>query len=156
MQAVLSSEDGRFFAAHAFNRERDRVGGKIESAPYLDLPAAPLVLPNLIHVDPLIPGAPENSVIGVGVISIDTKRRLVAVNDAEIQLTPTEYNLIRTLAKRLGRVQSREVLQREALGYNFDVDTRTVDTHMGRLRGKLGEAGALIKTVRGQGYKMEG
>lgn len=161
MQAVLSSEDGRFFAAHvrcetqsACNRERNRVGGKIESAPYLDLPAAPLVLPNLVHVDPLVLSPQASRVVEVGAISIDLERRLVTVNDAEIQLTRTEYNLVRTLAKRLGQVLSREVLQSEALGYNFVLDTRAVDTHIGRLRSKLGEANTLIKTVRGQGYKM--
>ena len=97
----------------------------------------------------------ESPVIKVGAITIDTERHLVAVNGAEVTFTTTEFNLLHTLIKRLGRVQSREVLLRDVWGYNFVEDTRTVDTHVTRLRTKMGEAGEMIKTVRGFGYKME-
>ena len=97
----------------------------------------------------------ENAVIKVGPISIDTDRHLVAINGEEITFTTTEFNLLHTLVKRLGRVQSRDVLLRDVWGYNFVEDTRTVDTHVTRLRTKMGEAGDMIKTVRGFGYKME-
>jgi len=99
--------------------------------------------------------AVESPVIKVGAITIDTERHLVAVNGAEVSFTTTEFNLLHTLIKRLGRVQSREVLLRDVWGYNFVEDTRTVDTHVTRLRTKMGEAGEMIKTVRGFGYKME-
>jgi two-component system, OmpR family, phosphate regulon response regulator PhoB len=97
----------------------------------------------------------ESPVIKVGPITIDTDRHLVAINGEEITFTTTEFNLLHTLVKRLGRVQSRDVLLRDVWGYNFVEDTRTVDTHVTRLRTKMGEAGDLLKTVRGFGYKME-
>jgi two-component system, OmpR family, phosphate regulon response regulator PhoB len=97
----------------------------------------------------------ESTLLKVGPISIDTERHLVAIHGAEVTFTTTEFNLLHTLVKRLGRVQSRDVLLRDVWGYNFVEDTRTVDTHVTRLRTKMGEAGDLIKTVRGFGYKIE-
>jgi two-component system, OmpR family, phosphate regulon response regulator PhoB len=97
----------------------------------------------------------ESPVIRVGAITIDTERHLVAINGAEVTFTTTEFNLLHTLVKRLGRVQSRDVLLRDVWGYNFVEDTRTVDTHITRLRTKMGDAGDMIITVRGFGYKME-
>jgi len=94
-------------------------------------------------------------VIQVGSISIDTERHLVTINGDEVTFTMTEFKLLHLLVKRLGRVQSRDVLLRDVWGYNFVEDTRTVDTHVTRLRTKMGAAGDMIKTVRGFGYKME-
>jgi len=94
-------------------------------------------------------------IIKVGAVSIDTERHLVMVNGEEINFTTTEFKLLHTLVMRLGRVQSRDVLLRDVWGYNFVEDTRTVDTHITRLRTKMGEAGEMIKTVRGFGYKLE-
>lgn len=91
----------------------------------------------------------------VGPVVIDTDQYRVSVNGEDIALTSTEFKLLNTLAERLGRVQSRELLLREVWGYSYTGDTRTVDTHITRLRTKLGEAGDLIKTVRGFGYRME-
>jgi len=98
---------------------------------------------------------PETPVIKVGSVSIDTERHHVLINGNEVTFTMTEFKLLHTLVKRLGRVQSRDVLLRDVWGYNFVEDTRTVDTHVTRLRTKMGEAGEMIKTVRGFGYKME-
>jgi two-component system phosphate regulon response regulator PhoB len=97
----------------------------------------------------------ESTLLKVGPISIDTQRHLVAIHGEEVTFTTTEFNLLCTLVKRPGRVQSRDVLLRDAWGYNFVEDTRTVDTHVTRLRTKMGAAGEMIKTVRGFGYKME-
>jgi two-component system phosphate regulon response regulator PhoB len=94
-------------------------------------------------------------IIRVGQLSIDTSRHRVTCGDEEIVLTTTEYKLLINLAERLGRVQSRDVLLKNVWGYNYIGDTRTVDTHITRLRTKLGQAGDFIKTVRGFGYKME-
>jgi len=99
--------------------------------------------------------AVESPVIKVGAITIDAERHLVSINGEEVVFTTTEFNLLYTLVKRLGRVQSRDVLLRDVWGYNFVEDTRTVDTHVTRLRTKMGEAGEMIKTIRGFGYKME-
>ncbi|HTP66563.1 MAG TPA: winged helix-turn-helix domain-containing protein, partial [Geobacteraceae bacterium] len=94
-------------------------------------------------------------IIRVGAVSIDTERHIVDVNNCGIVLTTTEFKLLQSLAERLGRVQSRDRLLRDVWGMNHIGDTRTVDTHITRLRTKLGEAGEMIKTVRGFGYKME-
>jgi two-component system phosphate regulon response regulator PhoB len=99
--------------------------------------------------------APKGAVITLGELVIDTQRHLVSVAGDEIALTSTEYKLLMNLAERVGRVQSRELLLQNVWGYNYFGDTRTVDTHLTRLRTKLGAAGELIKTVRGFGYKIE-
>jgi two-component system, OmpR family, phosphate regulon response regulator PhoB len=94
-------------------------------------------------------------VINVGAITIDGARHSVTVAGSRIELSAIEYKLLLILAQRLGRVQSREQLLKDVWGYNYDGDTRTVDTHLTRLRAKLGDAGELIRTVRGFGYKLE-
>lgn len=99
--------------------------------------------------------APEGATIMLGTLSIDVERHLVRVAGEEVQLTSTEFKLLMNLAERIGRVQSRELLLQNVWGYSYLGDTRTVDTHMTRLRTKLGAAGELIKTVRGFGYKLE-
>jgi two-component system phosphate regulon response regulator PhoB len=104
------------------------------------------------------PGSLESEAsdtINVGPICIDPVRHLVSVNGESIVLTTTEFKLLQTLAERLERMLSREFLLRNVWGYNHTSDTRTVDTHITRLRNKLGPAGDLVKTVRGFGYKME-
>jgi two-component system phosphate regulon response regulator PhoB len=90
-----------------------------------------------------------------GTLQIDPDRHRVVNDGAEVELTSTEYKLLLTLAERQGRLQTREVLLTEAWGYNYVGDTRTVDTHITRLRAKLGSAGDMIRTVRGFGYKLE-
>lgn len=99
--------------------------------------------------------APVERLLTLGPIVMDCAGHRVTVNGAEIDLTSTEYKLLLYLAEHGGRVLSRELLLQEVWGYNFVGDTRTVDTHVTRLRGKLGEAGELIRTVRGFGYKLE-
>ncbi len=97
---------------------------------------------------------PEKSLL-LGKLTIDPARHRVTVDEAEILLTSTEYKLLLILAERPGRVQSRDRLLLDVWGYSSDADTRTVDTHITRLRSKLGDAGEMIVTVRGFGYKME-
>jgi two-component system, OmpR family, phosphate regulon response regulator PhoB len=99
--------------------------------------------------------APKGTIISLAELTIDTERHLVTVAGEEVALTSTEYKLLMNLAQRIGRVQSRELLLQNVWGYNYLGDTRTVDTHVTRLRTKLGTAGDMIKTVRGFGYKME-
>jgi two-component system phosphate regulon response regulator PhoB len=94
-------------------------------------------------------------VITVGALTIDNDRHIVMVNDEEVQLTTIEFKLLLSLAERIGRMQSRERLLKDVWGISHIGETRTVDTHITRLRTKLGEAGDLIETVRGFGYKME-
>ena len=87
-------------------------------------------------------------------LSIDIPRHEVTVKGKPVELTATEFKLITTLALRRGRVQSREALLRDVWEYESLIDTRTVDTHMRRLREKLGPAARYLDTVRGVGYRF--
>lgn len=101
------------------------------------------------------PDVKEEKILRIGSITIDTGRHIVTSAGEDVVLTTTEYKLLLNLAERLGRVQNRDLLLKNVWGYNYIGDTRTVDTHITRLRTKLGSAGDMIKTVRGFGYKME-
>ena len=89
-----------------------------------------------------------------GPITIDGVRHQVSVNGKVIYLTGLEFKLLRTLVQRRGRVQQRDRLLSDVWGYESVIDTRTVDTHVRRLREKLGKAGDAIETVRGFGYRL--
>jgi two-component system phosphate regulon response regulator PhoB len=89
-----------------------------------------------------------------GPISIDAGRHEVRVNGKQVHLTSLEFKLLQTLMQRRGRVQNRDRLLNEVWGYEAVIDTRTVDTHVRRLREKLGKAGDAIETVRGFGYRV--
>src|SRR5437868_9196233 len=92
--------------------------------------------------------------LNAGPISIDPARHQVRVNGKQVHLTSLEFKLLRTLMQRRGRVQERDRLLNEVWGYEAVIDTRTVDTHVRRLREKLGKAGDTIETVRGFGYRL--
>jgi two-component system, OmpR family, phosphate regulon response regulator PhoB len=91
-----------------------------------------------------------------GSLKIDIPAHRVWVDDEETVLTALEFNLLTTLFDRKGRVQTREVLLCDVWDINADVTTRTVDTHVKRLREKIGAAGTYIETVRGVGYRFAG
>ncbi|MBN2529749.1 MAG: response regulator transcription factor [Deltaproteobacteria bacterium] len=91
-----------------------------------------------------------------GALKIDVPAHRVWVNEEETVLTALEFNLLTTLYERKGRVQTREVLLCDVWDINADVTTRTVDTHVKRLREKIGLAGVYIETVRGVGYRFAG
>jgi two-component system phosphate regulon response regulator PhoB len=97
----------------------------------------------------------EQTLLTIGAININTERHQVISAGAEVELTSTEFKLLAYMAERRGRVISRDQLLQNVWSYNDVGDTRTVDTHITRLRSKLGPPGELIKTVRGFGYKME-
>jgi DNA-binding response OmpR family regulator len=97
---------------------------------------------------------PDPNVHKAGELLIDTPRHLVTWRGRKVDLTATEFKLLALLAQRRGRVQSREQLLRDVWEYNNVIDTRTVDTHMRRLREKLGPAGKFLDTVRGVGYRF--
>ncbi|MGD1031479.1 MAG: response regulator transcription factor [Opitutaceae bacterium] len=92
----------------------------------------------------------------LGEIDIDVPRHIVQVSGEAITLTVTEFNLLEILARRRGRVQSRDRLLQDVWGYENPIDSRTVDTHMRRLREKLGPASRYLETVRGVGYRFSG
>ena len=87
-------------------------------------------------------------------LKIDIPRHEVLVSGKPVDLTATEFKLLTVLAERRGRVQSRDALLRDVWEYDNFIDTRTVDTHMRRLRDKLGAAAGHLDTVRGVGYRF--
>ncbi|NDE94887.1 MAG: DNA-binding response regulator, partial [Proteobacteria bacterium] len=89
-----------------------------------------------------------------GELLIDVDSHEVFVNEQSITLTALEFKLLRQLVDRRGRVQSRDQLLSDVWGYSADVTTRTVDTHIKRLREKLGSMGKYVQTIRGVGYKF--
>jgi two-component system phosphate regulon response regulator PhoB len=95
------------------------------------------------------------SQLTAGDILLDTSRHQVRVKGEEVVLTALEFRLLRTLMERSGRVQTREVLLSDVWGIQAEIHTRTVDTHIKRLREKPGPAGDIIETIRGVGYKLE-
>lgn len=92
--------------------------------------------------------------IVLGKLSIDVARHRVAVEEEDVPLTALEFKLLLDLASRRGRVQSRDSLLDRVWGYSPGIETRTVDTHVKRLREKLGAASDYIETVRGVGYRI--
>ncbi len=90
----------------------------------------------------------------VGPIRVDVDAHRAFTDGVEIELTPLEFRLLSTFMARLGRVQSREQLLEDVWEMSPDVETRTVDTHVKRLREKLGAGRDLLETVRGIGYRM--
>ncbi len=90
-----------------------------------------------------------------GILRLDTEGHRVWVEDEEVILTALEFRLLKTLVQRRGRVQTREVLLNHVWEMSGDVTTRTVDTHVRRLRKKLGTASAYIETLRGVGYRFQ-
>ena len=99
-------------------------------------------------------GEQTDEQLSAGAITIDPARHLVSVNGKVVNLTSLEFKLLRTLMQRRGRVQERDRLLNEVWGYESVIDTRTVDTHVRRLREKLGKAGDIVETVRGFGYRL--
>ena len=96
----------------------------------------------------------KQDILEVGNLKLDVDRCRVLVKNKEVKVTAMELKLLTVLMNKKGRVQSRECLLEEVWNMSQEVTTRTVDTHVKRLRQKLGEAGRLIETVRGYGYRI--
>ena len=88
-------------------------------------------------------------------IALDTERHRASVNDEPVTLTATEFRLLEDLLRHSGAVRTREQLLNAVWGYSFEGYARTVDTHVRRLRAKLGAASAVVETVRGVGYRLK-
>ena len=142
----------------ARREEPDRIKGLSAGADdYLTKPFSPqelvLRVRNILRrMSQTQSGLPD--VVRLGPILIDRSAHRVTVDNAELDLTPTEFKLLVTLAERRGRVQSRALLLEIVWDAAPDIQTRTVDMHVQRLRTKLGAAGELIETVRGFGYRL--
>jgi DNA-binding response OmpR family regulator len=88
-------------------------------------------------------------------LEIDVPRHSVTINGSSVALTATEFRLLEILARRRGRVQTRERLLQDVWGYDNPIDSRTVDTHMRRLREKIGDTARHLETIRGVGYRFK-
>jgi two-component system phosphate regulon response regulator PhoB len=100
------------------------------------------------------PGEPPGPREKVGPLRVDIEAHRAFVDGEEVELTMLEFKLLSTFLSRVGRVQTREQLLQDVWGMTGDLQTRTVDTHVKRLREKLGSGRDLIETVRGIGYRM--
>jgi two-component system phosphate regulon response regulator PhoB len=144
----------------ARREEPDRIKGLALGADdYLTKPFSPQEL--VLRVGAILRrvsagGSGPSDVLTIGPITIDRSEHRVSVDDRLIELTPTEYKLLLTLAERRGRVQGRAHLLETVWEAAPDIQTRTVDMHVQRLRTKLGGAGDLVETVRGFGYRLKG
>jgi two-component system phosphate regulon response regulator PhoB len=142
----------------ARREEPDRIRGlSLGADDYLTKPFSPQEL--VLRVAAILrrlaaAGAVAADIVSVGPIQIDRSAHRVTIDGMMVELTPTEFKLLLTLAERRGRVQSRSHLLETVWDAAPDIQTRTVDMHVQRLRGKLGVAGDLIETVRGFGYRL--
>jgi two-component system, OmpR family, phosphate regulon response regulator PhoB len=158
LRADESGQDVAVLLLTARRDEPDRIKGLSSGADdYLTKPFSPqelvLRVRNILRrMSQAQSGLPD--VVRVGPILIDRSAHRVTVDNAELDLTPTEFKLLITLAERRGRVQSRALLLEIVWDAAPDIQTRTVDMHVQRLRTKLGAAGELIETVRGFGYRL--
>ncbi len=142
----------------ARREETDRIRGLTLGADdYLTKPFSPQELS--LRVRALLrrlaaPPVTAGSTLAAGPITIDRSAHRATVAGEELSLTATEYKLLLTLVERRGRVQGRALLLETVWEAAPDIQTRTVDMHIQRLRAKLGPAGDLIETVRGFGYRL--
>jgi two-component system phosphate regulon response regulator PhoB len=137
--------------------EVDRVLGlELGADDYISKPFSPREL--VLRVKKILergePAVKDSSRFRFGELLIDGPRHLVSWRGKKVDLTATEFKLLSLLASRRGRVQSRDQLLRDVWDYHSVIDTRTVDTHMRRLREKLGSASKYLDTVRGVGYRF--
>jgi two-component system phosphate regulon response regulator PhoB len=94
------------------------------------------------------------SVLTVDEFRLDKNNFEISIHGRRLELTTTEFKLLVALLERRGRTLSRQTLLQDVWGYENVIDTRTVDTHIRRLREKLGEASDRIVTIRGEGYRF--
>ena len=132
------------------------VGFELGADDYIVKPFSPreLILRIKAILKRLRPAEIEKDILKSGKLTVDLSRHKVTVDKKEVELTNMEFKLLVILMQRAGRVQSRETLLDDVWDIASDVTTRTVDTHIKRLREKLGKTGDLIETIRGVGYRF--
>jgi DNA-binding response OmpR family regulator len=136
--------------------EMDRVLGlELGADDYVTKPFSPREL--LLRIKKLLVRAQSSedssAELRMGELILDVGRHEVTVAGEPLVLTATEFKLLEILIRRRGRVQTRDRLLQDVWGYDNPIDSRTVDTHMRRLREKLGEIARYLETVRGVGYR---
>ena len=158
LRASEATRDIAVLMLTARREEADRIQGLLLGADdYLTKPFSPQEL--VLRVGAILrrvgaSGQATGDKLQIGPLTIDMAAHLVHVEGEQVELTPTEFKLLLTLAERRGRVQGRAHLLQTVWEAAPDIQTRTVDMHVQRLRAKLGIAGDLIETVRGFGYRI--
>ena len=143
----------------ARGEEVDRIVGlELGADDYITKPFSPREV--VLRVKAVLRRASQAAAAGpslqIGDLRLDTEGHRLEVNGREVSLTATEFRLLRLLMERVGRVQTRGQLLSDVWGYADDIDSRTVDTHVRRLRRKLGKEADRIETVIGVGYRLRG
>jgi len=137
--------------------ELDRVVGfELGAEDYVTKPFSPreLVLRAKAILQRKEPIQESEKIIQVGGLLIDVEKHLVSVNKKPVPLTHTEFKLLLELVLKRGRVYTRDILLDRVWGYTYEGYARTVDTHIRRVREKLGTMGEYIETIRGVGYRF--
>jgi two-component system, OmpR family, phosphate regulon response regulator PhoB len=136
----------------------DRIEGLESGADdYLSKPFSPKEL--VLRVESILrrvaaPKEPVSAKLRVGDIQLDSDTHRASIKGELLDLTATEFKLLRIMMERQGRVQTREHLLLNVWNYSTEIETRTVDTHVRRLREKLGPEAGWIETIRGVGYRI--
>ncbi len=140
----------------ARGQPRDRIEGLEHGADdYVTKPFSPKEL--LLRLKAILRrtrATPPSAVDEFDAFRLDRAQMEIRIDGDRMELTNTEYKLLATLMENRGRILSREILLSDVWGYKNTIDTRTVDTHMRRLREKLGKYSDRIETVRGYGYRF--
>lgn len=142
----------------ARSSEEDKVAGfEVGADDYVTKPFSPKEL--VLRVRAVARRKPDQGgakpiPVRAGLVQLDRADMTVMVGGKKLALTSTEFRFLELLVRRAGQIQSRESLLSEVWGYQAQLETRTVDTHVRRLREKLGRAGRMIETVRGSGYRL--
>jgi two-component system, OmpR family, phosphate regulon response regulator PhoB len=157
LRADRAFRDTRIMMLTARGEEIDRVVGfELGADDYVVKPFSVREL--MLRIDAVLrrtaPAASKGELFEFGLLRVDREAHRIWVSNGEIELTALEFKLLVTLHDRRNRVQTRSTLLNDVWGIEADITTRTVDTHVKRLREKLGAAGDYVETVRGVGYRF--
>jgi DNA-binding response OmpR family regulator len=153
-RALRTSGRAAIIMVTARSTEEDKLAGlDLGADDYVTKPFSPREL--MARIRAVLRRAAEEDLIEAHGLTIDRLRREIRVGDVALNVTPTEYRLLETLARAAGRTFTRQELVERALGEDYEGLDRTVDVHVMNLRRKLGEAGKAVVTVFGVGYRFE-